>query len=317
MGGMEATGGDALSGLAEAIRERAWELALECVEEGLRDDAIPPLARLGRLGQLGDVPTFIAELARELADPQPARLGRGGRLAAIARDHARNREQLGFAPREVVTEFLLLRRVLWRFVSHRAAELGTAEVLVAERRLNDAVDGLVAECVVAYFDRAISELAQLARHDTLTGLLNHQAFTRALEHEVERAARYGHGLALVFFDLDRFKAVNDTLGHPEGDRVLRAVAETLRLSLRATDIAGRMGGDEFAAALVESDQEAAGVFLGRLVDRLDEAAGTGELPAGFSISPGLAHYPTDGADADALFRAADAGLYEAKRSREG
>src|SRR5213596_2805381 len=112
-----------LQALAEAIEQEAWQLAVTTVEEGLRDDQLPSLQRLGRLGQLGDMPTFIAELGRELVAPEPDRLRRGSPLAAQARDHAREREALGFAPRDVVTELLLLRRVLWRFVSERAAEL--------------------------------------------------------------------------------------------------------------------------------------------------------------------------------------------------
>ena len=90
---------------------------------------IPSLARLGRLAQLGDMPTFIAELGREVETPSPARMRVGGPLAAIARDHARQREALGFAPREVVTEFLLLRRVLWRFVATRVADLASGDVI--------------------------------------------------------------------------------------------------------------------------------------------------------------------------------------------
>src|SRR6266498_3391600 len=218
----------ALEELAAEIQAAAWDLALAAVDEGFVDDQIPSLQRLGRLGQLGDLPTFIIELARELVDPQPERLRRGSPLAAQARDHARQREAYGFAPREIVTEFLILRRVLWRFVSDRVAELGADEVLTCERRLNDTIDQLVTECVVAYFDRATSELAHQARHDQLTGLLHHQAFLRELEQELERGARYGHGLALVFLDLDRFKEINDTYGHQEGDRALRRLAGLLR-----------------------------------------------------------------------------------------
>src|SRR5438874_7497453 len=100
---------EALEELAAAIQLHAWDLAVATVEEGLHDDQLPSLQRLGRLGQLGDTPTFIAELSRELVDPEPERFRRGSPLAAQARDHAREREALGFAPREVVTEFLLLR----------------------------------------------------------------------------------------------------------------------------------------------------------------------------------------------------------------
>jgi diguanylate cyclase (GGDEF)-like protein len=301
--------------LASAVQVRAWELAVDVVEEGLLDDQLPSLQRLGRLGQLGDMPTFIAELARELQEPQPERLGIGSALAAQARDHAREREALGFAPREIVMEFLLLRRVLWRFVSARAAELGTEDVLLVERRLNDTIDRLVTECVVAYFDRATSELAHQARHDQLTGLLNHQAFLGELEVEVERARRYEHALALVFVDLDDFKSVNDTLGHPEGDRALERFAAAFRGSLRVSDLAGRMGGDEFAAYLVEIDEETVPRFLGRLHDRVDELVELGELPTGWSFSAGCSAFPDEAADVDGLFRLADSRLYEAKRAR--
>ena len=305
----------ALRRLGEQVRECAWELALEVVEEGLVEDTVPSMARVGRLGQLGDMPTFILELGREVRDPEPERVRRGSALAALVRDHAREREALGFAPREIVTEFLLLRRVLWRFVSRSEALRQADEVLAAERRLNDAIDRLVTECVVAYFDRATSELALQARLDPLTGLLHHQAFTDDLERELARAQRYGHGLALVFLDVDRFKSINDTLGHPAGDRVLRCLADLLREGTRGSDLAGRMGGDEFAVALLESDEEAAGRLLARLEDRIDEVAAAGSLPTGFGISPGIAHFPSDGTTPLELFGAADARLYERKRAR--
>jgi diguanylate cyclase (GGDEF)-like protein len=305
----------ALEELAAEIQASAWDLALAAAEEGLVDDQIPSLQRLGRLGQLGDMPTFISELARELVDPQPERMRRGSPLAAQAREHAREREAFGFAPREIVTEFLILRRVLWAFVARRSAELELdADLLAVEQRLNATVDRLVTECVVAYFDRATSELARQARHDQLTGLLHHQAFVRELELELARASRYGHGVSLVFLDLDRFKEINDTLGHPAGDRVLQRLGAVLRESLRGSDLAGRMGGDEFAAYLVESDEEAGGRLVARLNDRVDELISAEELPVQCSFSAGIAHFPDEAADADALFRLADRRLYEAKRA---
>ena len=313
---MENDSAPGLDELAAEIQAAAWELALAVIDEGLVDDQVPSLQRLGKLGQLGDLPTFLAELGRELADPQSReRVHHGSLLAAQARDHARRREALGFAPREIVTEFLLLRRVLWRFVAERAAALDPGHVLAAEERLNTTIDRLVTECVVAYFDRATSELAHQARHDQLTGLLHHQAFVRELELELERAARYGHGVALVFLDLDRFKEINDTLGHPAGDRVLQGVGALLRESLRGSDLAGRMGGDEFAAYLVEADEEAGSRFLGRLTDRLDELVEAADLPLRCSFSAGLAHFPHEATDVDALFRLADQRLYESKRAR--
>lgn len=304
-----------VSELGAELRRSGWDLALEVIHEGLRDDVIPSLARLGTVAQLGDMPTFIAELGREVQVPTPDRMRIGGPLAAIARDHARNREALGFAPREVVTEFLLLRRVLWRFVEERAPQLENVHVIEVERRINDTIDRLVIECVVAYFDRATAQLAEQARRDPLTGLLNHQAFSDVLELEVDRARRYDHGLTLVFLDLNDFKDVNDTYGHVEGDRVLHRVGSVAMSMLRGSDVAGRMGGDEFAVLLLEADKHAADRFLRRFQAGLAELIARNELPGGFSFSAGAAHYPTEAEDCDGLLRLADSRQYEAKRSR--
>ena len=305
---------ESLAQLADEIRAEAWDLALAVVAEGLREDAIPPLGRLGRIGQLGDMPTFIGELAEHLQHPRPERLRRGSQLAALVRDHAREREALGFAPRDIVTEFLVLRRVLWRLVRGRSAMLETSEVFLLEERVHDVIDSLVTECVVAYFDRATSELAYKARHDALTDLLNHASFTRELELELERAQRYGSGVTLVFFDLDDFKELNDTQGHQAGDRALQQVARLLRVELRRSDLAGRMGGDEFAAMLAESEHDTGETFLDRLNVRIGELVESGELPIPVAMSAGVTRYPDDGDDAQALFALADTRLYEAKRA---
>jgi diguanylate cyclase (GGDEF)-like protein len=305
----------ALSALGCELRTNGWELALEVIEEGVTDDVIPSLVRLGRVAQLGDMPTFITELGREVERPMPERMRIGGPLAAMARDHARQREALGFAPREVVMEFLLLRRVLWRFVGEHLGGLRSGDVIEVERRINDTIDRIVVECVVAYFDRATAELADQARRDPLTGLLNHQAFSDVLALELERAQRYDHGLTIVFFDLDRFKEINDSLGHMEGDRVLHRIGGLASSMLRGSDVAGRMGGDEFAVLLLETDRHAGERFRRRLAEGLEELVRRGELPEGFDLSAGCAHFPTDAPDPDALLRRADAHQYDAKRAK--
>jgi diguanylate cyclase (GGDEF)-like protein len=291
-----------LAQLADDIRADAWDLALSVVEEGLRDDTIPPLGRLGRIGQLGDMPTFIAELADQLHHPTPDRLRRGSPLAALVRDHAREREALGFAPRDIVTEFLVLRRVLWRLVLERSTLLAAEDVFVLEERLHHMIDNLVTECVVAYFDRA-------------TNLLNHVAFSRELELELERAKRYETAVTLVFFDFDNFKEINDTHGHQAGDTTLRQVAELLRAELRQSDLAGRMGGDEFAAYLVQSEPDTGESFLERLRARISTLVESGELAVDVTISAGIARYPDDGNDVETLFGLADERLYDAKRAK--
>jgi diguanylate cyclase (GGDEF)-like protein len=305
----------AISALGAELRAHGWDLALEVAREGLADDVVPSLARLGRVAQLGDMPTFIAELGREVEKPLPGRMRVGGPLAAIARDHARNREALGFAPREVVTEFLLLRRVLWRFVGAHGELLRGGDVLEVERRLNDTIDRIVVECVVAYFDRATAELAEQARRDPLTGLLNHQAFSDVLEAELERAGRYDHGLTLVFVDLDGFKEINDTYGHLEGDRVLHRVGSLASSMLRGSDVAGRMGGDEFAVLLLEADRHAGERFVHRFTDGVSALVARAELPPTFGFSHGCAHFPTEAREPHELLRLADARQYELKRAK--
>jgi diguanylate cyclase (GGDEF)-like protein len=301
--------------LGTEIRNAAWDLSLEVVRAGLTDDAIPSLTRLPPDVQLADVPAFIGELAGALEHPDREIAGPYGLVAALTREHARNREAAGFAPREVVTEFLLLRRVLWQFISTRVDELDADDVLMIEHRLNDTIDRLVTECVVAYFDRATLELAAQVRRDHLTGLLNHQAFSQELETEMSRSERYGHGVTLVFLDLDAFKLVNDTHGHLEGDVVLRSVARGLETSLRGSDIAGRIGGDEFAVLLLESDHNAVESFLERLDAETSALGADLDLPTDFGFSAGAAHYPSEVDDADALFRLADSRLYDAKRAK--
>jgi len=159
----------------------------------------------------------------------------------------------------------------------------------------------------------LEQLRVLADQDPLTTLPNRRAFMRELEAEVERAGRYGHPLALVIGDVDDFKLINDTYGHPAGDQALCEVADTLRAGLRTSDAAFRLGGDEFALLLPETTrEEASGV-----VRRLDTAfrSTASEAFAELTISCGFATAPTDGADAEALIRAADANLYALKRAR--
>jgi diguanylate cyclase (GGDEF)-like protein len=252
----------------------SWDVAVECVEETLRSRAAPSLALLGRLGQVGPLPALVAAL-------------RSGDPVARARAHARERESLGLGPGEIVGELLALGRVL-------ESRGETAARLALDRAL------------AAYVERVTAELAEAARRDALTGLLNHRAFCEDLAGEAARARRYGGALALVVFDLDRFKETNDREGHQEGDRLLRAFATALAGTVRETDRAGRIGGDEFAASLLGAGTDTVAAFLRRLEER---------LPPELSVSAGAARLPAECADAEALFALADSRLYDRKRAR--
>lgn len=257
------------------VRESAWDLAVECVEEELAGGAVPSLERLGRLGQLGSLPSFIAALGDD-EDP-----------AELATDFARERESLGFAPTEIAAELLTLGSVLER---HGEAD----------------ARAIVERCLLAYVDHVTGELAERARRDPLTGLLNHRAFHAQLAAEAARARRYRGRIALVAFDLDRFKETNDREGHQEGDRLLRAFAAALQGTVRTTDFAGRTGGDEFAALLLEADPDDVGVFL----DRLRES-----VPDGVVFSAGAAFLSDGASTPEQLVAAADRRLYADKAVR--
>lgn len=153
----------------------------------------------------------------------------------------------------------------------------------------------------------VRELRFLADHDPLTRLLNRRAFVERLDSEVARANRYARELALVLCDLDGFKSVNDTLGHPAGDEALKLFAKAARKSLRKADNVFRIGGDEFALLLAEATDADAREVIARVGERLE----------GTRVSFGVASCPGDATDAQTLFRLADQALYEAKRSGSG
>ena len=264
-----------LGSVQGVVRTSAWDLAVECIDEALAGGAVPSLARLGRLGQLGSLPSFIAALGED-AD-----------VDTLAGDFARERESLGLSPQEIAAELLVVARVLERH--------GEAEARVA-----------VDHCIVGYVERVTGELSERARRDPLTGLLNHRAFHAQLAAEAARTRRYRGSLALVAFDLDRFKETNDLHGHQEGDRLLRAFATALAGTVRETDFAGRTGGDEFAALLLEAGPRDVEGFLGRL---------RGRLPEGLSASAGAAHLPAEASTPEQLLTAADRRLYADKTAR--
>jgi diguanylate cyclase (GGDEF)-like protein len=192
------------------------------------------------------------------------------------------------------------------------------QVLVASQSVSESnllkQQALLASAVKAYLHSVTRQLQEQAQHDSLTKLFNRAVFEQRWPTELARARRYGRELTLVLFDLDQFKQVNDRLGHPAGDALLREFAAILQAALRQSDMAFRYGGDEFAALLPETGSAAAAPVLQRLEARLREACQAESLRTPFGISYGLATFPVDGQDAGELVRLADARLYEHKRT---
>jgi len=162
--------------------------------------------------------------------------------------------------------------------------------------------------------RAEADLQRFARYDSLTGLPNRSFFLETLERTLARAGRQPTRIALVFLDLDGFKAVNDGLGHAAGDSVLQTIAERLRAGTRSSDLVARIGGDEFTVLvhnLTRAD-DAALVARG-LLDRLALPCRTDNHDVTLSASAGISVYPEDGTDADTLLRNSDLAMYRAKQ----
>src|SRR5277367_4803165 len=153
--------------------------------------------------------------------------------------------------------------------------------------------------------------------DALTGLYNRRLFGESFEKELNRARRYGQPLGLVLLDLHRFKEVNDTHGHPRGDEVLRAAAATLKKALRTSDSAFRIGGDEFALLLPQTDAPQA-IALSRRVEAVfAESLEALQVSVSVNMDHGVANFPQDGEHADQLIRVADERLYRLKHASHG
>jgi diguanylate cyclase (GGDEF)-like protein len=167
-------------------------------------------------------------------------------------------------------------------------------------------------------NRAEKRIRHLAYNDVLTNLPNRTLFFELLGKSIEHARNAGQQVAVLFMDLDRFKYVNDNLGHAVGDRLLQAVAQRVRNTVRAADSVARLGGDEFTVVLHELDSPASAATAAHNIVRM--------LAAPFPIdghdifvtaSVGIAMYPHDGADVATLVKHADSAMYRAKRNNSG
>jgi diguanylate cyclase (GGDEF)-like protein len=201
-----------------------------------------------------------------------------------------------------------------------AAAVGTGllmgGLLLWNRALRRAVaqrtDALQKE--LAERQRLETRLRTLAEHDPLTGLMNRAALTEALRRSLALAARQKWSVAVVFIDLDKFKAVNDSMGHAAGDELLRQIASRLQGCLRESDLLGRLGGDEFivvAEALHDGSRNAI-ELTDKLLMQMKRPFVVEGRPLAMGFSAGISIYPGDGETPESLIANADAAMYQAK-----
>jgi diguanylate cyclase (GGDEF)-like protein len=162
--------------------------------------------------------------------------------------------------------------------------------------------------------RSEARIAYLAHHDMLTGLANRTAVAQKIEEAAARERRWGDPFSVLLLDLDRFKYVNDTLGHPAGDALLREVAARLKKCLRETDVLGRLGGDEFAIIQPgeTSQREAATAFADRIIEIIAKPFNIEGNEVNIGTSIGIALAPEHASNPDELLKMADLALYRAK-----
>ncbi|MEB0136366.1 diguanylate cyclase [Actimicrobium sp. CCC2.4] len=161
--------------------------------------------------------------------------------------------------------------------------------------------------------RSDERIRYLAHHDDLTGLPNRMRFLQELSLALARAARSGHQVGLLFLDLDRFKEINDTLGHHVGDAVLREVANRLRANVREVDMVARLGGDEFVVMAEDfSDSTVLTGIARKLIEQIALPMVLDQQDCHVTASIGISTYPNDGEDIHALIRSADVAMYRVK-----
>jgi len=194
----------------------------------------------------------------------------------------------------------------------RRINLSYEQVVMQAKQARQKAEELAAELL-----QANVKLREMAFRDGLTGLYNYRYFQDLMDREVSRAMRYQLALSLMLFDIDHFKKVNDTYGHPAGDEVLRQLAGLVQETMRVTDIVVRYGGEEFAVILPSTDVAGCRVFATRLRRRVEnmEIVVNG-IPIRITISVGVAGYdPTQKQlDKSMLINNADSALYKAKHN---
>jgi diguanylate cyclase (GGDEF)-like protein/PAS domain S-box-containing protein len=202
-------------------------------------------------------------------------------------------------------EFLLRRKdgaTLW------------VKATVAAMRVADDGEGTVTVVEdISQRKRFEEDLVRMANYDALTGLANRSLLLMRLEHTIAGARRQQRAAAVLFLDLDRFKSINDSLGHDAGDRVLIEVSRRLQRVLRETDTVARLGGDEFVVFLSDLNDETPAATLSRnILDTLSRPMLVHGHEVSLSCSIGISVFPQDGAEAKLLLKNADAAMYQAK-----
>ncbi|MCB1734826.1 MAG: diguanylate cyclase [Gammaproteobacteria bacterium] len=292
------------SGLLERHRQMAIEFApqqrevLRLIEEDQIDSARELLVQDAVPNQLGALVLLESFIEYE-RDRSQRVLAHAQEMAAQTRTHI-----------ALVTALGVLVSLGIAIVLHRHLRKLLETLVLARDGLELRVEERTRELT-----EAKDELRRLAHFDSLTGLPNRALFSEMLEKSLPRARRNNASVALLFIDLDGFKAVNDNYGHDVGDALLREAAARMQALLRGEDMVARLGGDEFTVVLadMENAHNGAATVAQKIIDSISQPFMINEIECGVNASIGVALFPADAEDADALIRAADQAMYRVKQ----
>ncbi len=309
---------DTAATLSDQLEENARAISTKTQELAVERDFIRSLLNSAQVLVVTQTRHGVIQAANELAAQltgfSPSEL-RGRRFVDLIGDVEAHREVLAglealsrTGGRRLEQEFPLSRKdgesrqIVWVHTALREEHTDGTAVLSVGLDVTDRVE-------------AESRMRWLANHDALTGLVNRHRFVEDLKRTYDQVTRGGTMAAVLLFDLDNFKEINDTSGHAAGDALLRTIAEELRARARKSDIVARLGGDEFAMLMPNTDAYGASAFARQINERLAQVPFVyGERRYRTGASIGIALLPQHGNDSEDLLAHADLAMYEAKRA---
>jgi diguanylate cyclase (GGDEF)-like protein/PAS domain S-box-containing protein len=289
---------------AEALREREERL------QGILASVAEGIVTINELGRI------------ESANPAAERMFRctrgkmaGTHIGDLTPPHLRQRHERFFRRYMTGGNGLLLGRAVETMGRREDGTLFPMEISINELRhgKNRLFTGIMRD--ISERKEGEDRIKRLAHHDSLTGLPNRNLLSDRITHALARVRRHGGRMAVLYVDLDKFKPVNDTLGHEAGDVVLKEVARRLTGCIRGSDTVARVGGDEFVIVIEEIAKQAEAAAVARkVIDVMAKPIEVGDHQCLLGASVGVAVFPDDGFTMDEVCKAADIAMYRVKRS---